>query len=94
MSEAEMACCASMVADCGSSMGQNHSCCRTESPRLDQQPPAAGPRLIAPSPDLIAFLIFDLHADVIYPRAFPNQPETSPPIAARPVYLTLSVFRI
>ena len=91
MSEAEMACCAKMAAGCGGAMGQAHSCCRTESPRVDQQL-SAGPRLVAPpGPELIAF---ELHADAIYQRALPNQPETSPPIAAPPPYLIFSVFRI
>ena len=94
MTEAQMACCASMVAGCGGAMGQDHSCCRTESPRLDQQLAAAGPRLVAPTPELIAFLIFGLDADAIVPGAFSNEQEVSPPIAARPAYLTLSVFRV
>lgn len=94
MSEAEMACCATMAAGCGGAMGQEHSCCRTESPRVDQQL-AAAPRLVAPAaPELIAFDALDLHADAFYQRALPNQPETSPPIAAPPPYLIFSVFRI
>jgi hypothetical protein len=94
MSEAEMACCAKMAADCGVAMGQHHSCCRTESPRLDQQLAAAGPRLVAPAPELIAFLISGPDADDISPGVLSNEPEASPPIAARPAYLTLSVFRV
>jgi len=94
MTEAQMACCASMVGDCGAAMGQDHSCCRTESPRLDQQLPASGPRLVAPAPELIAFLISGLDADAISPGVVSNEPEISPPIAARPTYLTLSVFRV
>ena len=94
MSEAEMACCATMAAGCGGAMGQEHSCCRTESPRIDQQL-AAGPRLVAPpAPELIAFGALDLNVDAMCPRAFQNQPETSPPIAAQPSYLIFSVFRI
>ena len=94
MTEAQMACCASMVGDCGAAMGQDHSCCRTESPRLDQQLAAAGPRLVAPAPELIAVIVFDLDADAIAPGVFSNEPEASPPLAARPAYLTLSVFRV
>jgi hypothetical protein len=94
MTEAQMACCAAMVAGCGTSVGQHHSCCRTESPRLDQQLPASGPRLVAPAPEPIAFLISGLDADAISPGVVSNEPEVSPPIAARPAYLTLSVFRV
>jgi hypothetical protein len=94
MSEAEMACCAKMAAGCGGAMGQVHTCCRTESPRLDQQL-AAAPRLVAPpAPELIAFGVLDLHADAFYLHALPNQSEASPPIAAPPPYLIFSVFRI
>ena len=93
MTEAQMACCASIAADCGASMGQEHTCCPTESPRLDQQPAAAGPRLVAPAPELIAFLMFGLDA-AISPGVFSNEPEVSPPLAARPAYLTLSVLRV
>ena len=94
MTEAQMACCASMVAGCGGAMGQDHTCCPTESPRLDQQLAAAGPRLVAPAPELIAVIISGLDADAMAPGVFANEPETSPPIAARPAYLTLSVFRV
>jgi len=94
MTEAQMACCAAMVAGCGGAMGQDHSCCPTESPRLDQQLPASGPHLVVPAPELIAFLISGQDADAISPGVFSNEPEASPPIAARPAYLTLSVFRV
>ena len=94
MTEAEMACCAKMAAGCGGAVGQAHSCCRTESPRVDQQL-AAGPRLMAPpAPESIAFGALDLHADAFYRHALPNQSEASPPIAAPPPYLIFSVFRI
>jgi hypothetical protein len=94
MTEAQMACCTAMVAGCGGSMGQDHTCCQTESPRLDQQLPASGPHLVAPAPELIAFLTSGLDADAISPGVFSNEPEASPPIATRPAYLTLSVFRV
>ena len=94
MTEAQMACCASMVGDCGRAMGQDHGCCPTESPRLDQQLAATGPRLVAPAPELIAIVDFDLGADAIAPGVLSSEPEISPPIAARPAYLTLSVFRV
>ena len=94
MTEAQMACCASMVAGCGGAMGPEHTCCPTESPRLDQQVAASGPRLVAPAPELIAVIDFDLDADTIARDVFSSEPEVSPPIAARPAYLTLSVFRV
>lgn len=94
MTEAQMACCAAMVAGCGGAMGQDHTCCPTESPRLDQQLAAAGPRLVAPAYELIAVVVFDLNLDAIARGVFSSEPETSPPIAARPAYLTLSVFRV
>jgi hypothetical protein len=94
MTEAQMACCAAMVAGCGGAMGQDHTCCPTESPRLDQQLAAPGPRLVAPASELIAVVVFDLNLDAIARGVFSSEPETSPPIAARPAYLTLSVFRV
>jgi len=94
MTEAQMACCAAMVAGCGGAMGQDHTCCPTESPRLDQQLAAAGPRLVAPASELIAVVVFDLNLDAIARGVSSSEPETSPPIAARPAYLTLSVFRV
>lgn len=96
MSTAEMACCATMSADCGSAMGQDHQCCRTTSVRTDPLFGAATRlELAAPAPTPVAVLAATSHESGSLSVPPSTQlSDASPPGATHPTYLVLSVFRI
>jgi hypothetical protein len=93
-SELEMACCAAMGAECGTSMAQ-HPCCSSEALKVTQQRPA--PRLLVapPVPVLIAQLVFDSPSSVRRDVADRHGPDGLPPlINGTGTYLRLSLLRI
>ena len=96
MTDAEMACCASLTANCGVAMGQDHGCCQTEAPRFDPQL-AASSRAQAPipQPTIVAVLAFALPTELRSTSIVLDGANGSPPAARGvPTYLLISSLRI
>jgi hypothetical protein len=93
---AQDACCASMAADCGTSMAQEHTCCPTESVRLDQQT-VAGLRISIAAPDRTSatmLAVMPVAAGIIATAGY-RAPDLPPPLRGGPAtQFRLSNLRI
>jgi hypothetical protein len=95
-SPAQHACCESMAADCGTSMAQEHTCCPTETVRLDQQTVAADRvGLSAPGPISVTMLAALPMSAGVSSTPGDSTPELRPPLRGGPApHLRRSILRI
>ena len=93
MTPAEMACCAAMPHNCGG-MAQEHECCLTEAPRVDQA--SSVPRVAIAPPVLT--VIATIPVDLVVPSVLNPHGSASHVTSAKPpglpTYLALSSLRI
>lgn len=93
MTSAEKACCVAMSHDCGR-LAQQHECCRSEAPRVDQSSAVSRISIAAPVATVIGQIATDLvpHSLLRVHRDASSASPVRPP--GLPTYLLVSSLRL